>query len=158
MIGRVDWISRPWRSIGGTYPLSVTHSRRRKFGWSLMSCPWIRLLGLMGSRVAFIALLGRSSKGMSFVLLMLSPLWISAASTTSMTPSSFSCQSRPIYCLWATIALLATSTAFGKKFPKHLLTALLWCCLSRYPQTKVLLSQVARFRTIFGVSSGQQRF
>jgi hypothetical protein len=42
--------------------------------------------------------------------LMLSPLWIAAASTTSMTPSSFSCPIRLTHCLWVTTALLASST------------------------------------------------
>jgi hypothetical protein len=32
MIERVDWILRPWGSIGGTYPPLVAHSHRRRFG------------------------------------------------------------------------------------------------------------------------------
>jgi hypothetical protein len=58
MIGRVNWTLRPWGSIAETCPLSVAYSRRRKFGRSLRSCPWIRHLDLMGSQVLFISLPG----------------------------------------------------------------------------------------------------
>jgi hypothetical protein len=127
-IGRVDRTLRPWGSIGGTCPLSVARSQWRRFGRSLRCCPWIRLLDQTGSRVAFITLLSQSSKGISSGILMLSPLWIATPFTTSNTPYSFSCPSRTIRCLWATTALLTSSTALGF-FPKRLLTTLLWCCL-----------------------------
>jgi hypothetical protein len=157
MIERGGWISRPWGSIGGTYPLLVAHSLRRRFGRSLRSCPWIRLLGLMGSLVVFIALPGWSLKGMSSALSMLSPLWTAAASTISTTHSSSSCPSHPTQCLWVITALLASSTALGKSFQKRCLTALLQCCRSWFPLTIVLLSKVVRFRIISYVSSVRQR-
>jgi hypothetical protein len=47
---------------------------------------------------------------------------------------------------------------FGIFFQKRYLTALLRCCRSWFPQTRVLLSKVATFRTISDVSWGRQRF
>jgi hypothetical protein len=65
-----DWICRTLDN----------RSRRPKFGRSLKSYPWTRLLVPMGLQVASTGRVGRSSGETFFELLMLSPTWIVVAS------------------------------------------------------------------------------